>query len=166
MRYRLKCGGKPRRKAFAGADGAIMAAATLAASAANVAAQSRSASTQAKAMEDNAKAQAKAIERQTNNINQLQQEYILFFSCNLYRLCRTVRMEVWSCFHMDWSGKCIYRKFNGLGCSGQKNQNYDSAPGCGHHAGFLRQAVRLQSSEDCRSGHHLYLPDSIYCVCI
>ena len=78
MRYRLKCGGKPRRKAFAGADGAIMAAATLAASAANVAAQSRSASTQAKAMEDNAKAQAKAIERQTNNNNQLQQEYIQF----------------------------------------------------------------------------------------
>ena len=78
MRYRLKCGGKPRRKAFAGADGAIMAAATLAASAANVAAQSRSASTQAKAMEDNAKAQAKAIERQTNNNHQLQQEYIQF----------------------------------------------------------------------------------------
>ena len=78
MRYRLKCGGKPRRKAFAGADGAIMAAATLAASAANVAAQNRSASTQAKAMEDNAKAQAKAIERQTNNNNQLQQEYIQF----------------------------------------------------------------------------------------
>lgn len=78
MRYRLKCGGKPRRKAFAGADGAIMAAATLAASAANVAAQSRSASTQAKAMEDNAKAQAKAIERQTSNNNQLQQEYIQF----------------------------------------------------------------------------------------
>lgn len=78
MRYRLKCGGKPRRKAFAGADGAIMAAATLAASAANVAAQSRSASTQAKAMEDNAKAQAKAIEKQTSNNNQLQQEYIQF----------------------------------------------------------------------------------------
>lgn len=78
MRYRLKCGGKPRRKALAGADGAIMAAATLAASAANVAAQSRAASTQAKAMEDNAKAQAKAIERQTNNNNQLQQEYIQF----------------------------------------------------------------------------------------
>ena len=78
MRYRLKCGGKPRKKAFAGADGAIMAAATLAASAANVVAQSRSASTQAKAMEDNAKAQAKAIEKQTNNNNQLQQEYIQF----------------------------------------------------------------------------------------
>lgn len=93
MRYRLKCGGKPRRKAFAGADGAIMAAATLAASAANVAAQSRSASTQAKAMEDNAKAQAKAIERQTNNNNQLQQEYIQF-SKEQNKLLRDQQQEI------------------------------------------------------------------------
>ena len=78
MRYRLKCGGKPRRKAFAGADGAIMAAATLAASAANVAAQNKSASTQAKAIESNAKAQAQAIQQQTTNNNQLQNEYIQF----------------------------------------------------------------------------------------
>lgn len=93
MRYRLKCGGKPRRKAFAGADGAIMAAATLAASAANVAAQSRSASTQAKAMEDNAKAQAKAIERQTSNNNQLQQEYIQF-SKEQNKLLRDQQQEI------------------------------------------------------------------------
>lgn len=93
MRYRLKCGGKPRRKAFAGADGAIMAAATLAASAANVAAQGRSASTQAKAMEDNAKAQAKAIERQTNNNNQLQQEYIQF-SKEQNKLLRDQQQEI------------------------------------------------------------------------
>ena len=78
MRYKLKCGGKPRRKAFAGADGAIMAAATLAASAANVAAQNKSASTQAKAIESNAKAQAQAIQQQTTNNNQLQNEYIQF----------------------------------------------------------------------------------------
>ncbi|UWH91206.1 MAG: hypothetical protein [Bacteriophage sp.] len=93
MRYRLKCGGKPRRKAFAGADGAIMAAATLAASAANVAAQGRAASTQAKAMEDNAKAQAKAIERQTNNNNQLQQEYIQF-SKEQNKLLRDQQQEI------------------------------------------------------------------------
>lgn len=93
MRYRLKCGGKPRRKAFAGADGAIMAAATLAASAANVAAQGRSASTQAKAMEDNAKAQAKAIERQTSNNNQLQQEYIQF-SKEQNKLLRDQQQEI------------------------------------------------------------------------
>lgn len=93
MRYRLKCGGKPRRKAFAGADGAIMAAATLAASAANVAAQNRSASTQAKAMEDNAKAQAKAIERQTSNNNQLQQEYIQF-SKEQNKLLRDQQQEI------------------------------------------------------------------------
>ena len=67
MRISLKRKNTTRKKALFGADGAIMAAATLAASAANVAAQNRSASTQAKAMEDNAKAQAKAIERQTNN---------------------------------------------------------------------------------------------------
>lgn len=93
MRYRLKCGGKPRRKALAGADGAIMAAATLAASAANVAAQNRSASTQAKAMEDNAKAQAKAIERQTSNNNQLQQEYIQF-SKEQNKLLRDQQQEI------------------------------------------------------------------------
>ena len=78
MRYKLKCGGKPRRKAVFGADGAIMAAATLAASAANVAAQNKAASTQAKAIENNAKNQAQAIQKQTDNNNQLQEEYIQF----------------------------------------------------------------------------------------
>ena len=78
IRYKLKCGGHPRKKALLGADGAIMAAATLAAAGMNVAATLKSASSQAKAVENSAKTQAAAIKAQTTNNNQLQQESLNF----------------------------------------------------------------------------------------
>ena len=59
----------------------------------------------------------------------------------LCRVCRPVRLEVWRCGHLDWTWECFYRKPDGMGRSGQKNQNHDPASGCIHHAGFLRQAV-------------------------
>lgn len=77
-RIKLRNGGKPRHKAFLGADGSIMAAATLTAAAMNTAATLNSAKTQAKAMIENAKTQAKSIEEQTNNNNNLQKEQINF----------------------------------------------------------------------------------------
>lgn len=77
-RIKLRNGGKPRHKAFLGADGSIMAAATLTAAAMNTAATLNSAKTQAKAMIENAKAQAKSIEEQTDNNNNLQKEQINF----------------------------------------------------------------------------------------
>lgn len=77
MRRKLKNGGK-RRKAGLGADGALMAAATLAASAANVAATIKSADTQAKAVDESAKVQAEAIEAQDKNNTQLQKDMISF----------------------------------------------------------------------------------------
>jgi hypothetical protein len=77
-RIKLRNGGKPRHKAFLGADGSIIAAATLTAAAMNTAATLNSAKTQAKAMIENAKAQAKSIEEQTNNNNNLQKEQINF----------------------------------------------------------------------------------------
>lgn len=77
-RIKLRNGGKPRHKALLGADGAIMAAATLTAAAMNTAATLNSAKTQAKAMTENAKTQAKSIEEQTNNNNNLQKEQINF----------------------------------------------------------------------------------------
>lgn len=76
-RYKLKCGGR-RRKAFLGADGAVMAAATLAAAGMTTAATINSAKSQAKAMIDNAKTQAQSIKDQTNNNNNLQKEQIAF----------------------------------------------------------------------------------------
>lgn len=77
-RIKLRNGGKPRHKALLGADGAVMAAATLTAAAMNTAATLNSAKTQAKAMTENAKTQAKSIEEQTNNNNNLQKEQINF----------------------------------------------------------------------------------------
>ena len=71
-RIRLKCGGKPRHKALFGADGAIMAAATLAAAGMQVGATVAAAKSQAKAMVENAKTQAQSIKDQTNNSNNLQ----------------------------------------------------------------------------------------------
>lgn len=65
MRRKLKCGGKPRKKAIFGADGAIMAAATLAAAGMNVAATTAAAKQQAKAMTENAEVQGQAIAEQT-----------------------------------------------------------------------------------------------------
>ena len=78
MRTSLKCGGKPRKKALFGADGAIMAAATLTAAGMNVGATLKSASQQAKAIQDSAKTQAQVIKDQTKNNTALQQESMNF----------------------------------------------------------------------------------------
>ena len=78
MRTSLKCGGKARKKALLGADGAISAAATMAAAGMNVAATLKAANTQAKAIQESAKTQAQVIKDQTKNNTALQQESINF----------------------------------------------------------------------------------------
>lgn len=78
MRTSLKCGGKPRKKALLGADGAVMAAATMSAAGMNVAATLKSANAQAKAIQDSAKTQAQVIKEQTRNNIALQQESMDF----------------------------------------------------------------------------------------
>lgn len=78
MRTSLKYGGKPRKKALLGADGAVMAAATMSAAGMNVAATLKSANAQAKAIQDSAKTQAQVIKEQTRNNTALQQESIDF----------------------------------------------------------------------------------------
>lgn len=77
-RYRLRNGGKPRRKALFGADGAVMAAATLAAAGITAGATAAAAKSQAKAMVENAKTQAQSIKDQTANNNNLQKEQLSF----------------------------------------------------------------------------------------
>lgn len=77
-RIKLKCGGKTRKKALFGADGALMAAATLAAAGMQVAATTISAKQQAKAMVDNANVQAQSIKQQSENNTKLQQDSINF----------------------------------------------------------------------------------------
>ena len=77
-RIRLKCGGKPRRKAFFGSDGAIMAAATLAAAGITAGATALAAKSQSKAIVDSAKTQAQSIKDQTTNSNNLQKEQLAF----------------------------------------------------------------------------------------
>ena len=77
-RIRLRNGGRCRRKALFGADGAIMAAATLAAAGMNTAATLKASSQQAKATIENAKSQAEAIKAQSENNTNLQKENIEF----------------------------------------------------------------------------------------
>ena len=77
-RIRLKCGGKPRRKAFFGSDGAVMAAATLAAAGITAGATALAAKSQSKAIVDSAKTQAQSIKDQTINSNNLQKEQLAF----------------------------------------------------------------------------------------
>ena len=77
-RIRLKCGGKPRRKALFGSDGAIMAAATLAAAGITAGATTLAAKSQSKAIVDSAKTQAQSIKDQTINSNNLQKEQLAF----------------------------------------------------------------------------------------
>lgn len=77
-RIKLKCGGKARKKAFFGADGALMAAATLTSAGMQVAATTSSAKQQAKAMVDNANVQAQSIKQQSENNTKLQQDSINF----------------------------------------------------------------------------------------
>lgn len=74
MRRKMKCGGKARRKAAFGADGAVMAAATLAAAGMTVGATLKAASDQARATVDSAKTQSKSIEAQTKNNTELQKQ--------------------------------------------------------------------------------------------
>ena len=77
-RIRLKCGGKPRRKAFFGSDGAVMAAATLAAAGITAGATALAAKSQSKAIVESAKTQAQSIKDQTINSNNLQKEQLAF----------------------------------------------------------------------------------------
>ena len=77
-RIRLKCGGKARRKALFGSDGAIMAAATLAAAGITAGATALAAKSQSKAIVDSAKTQAQSIKDQTVNSNNLQKEQLAF----------------------------------------------------------------------------------------
>lgn len=75
-RYKLKYGGKSRKKALFGE--AIIAGATLAAAGMNVAATTNAAKNQAKAMVSNAQTQAQAMLKQNANNNNLQRENIEF----------------------------------------------------------------------------------------
>lgn len=77
-RLRLKCGGRKRRKALFGADGAIQAAATLAAAGIGATATALSAKKQSEAMIKNAETQAKSLESQNENNTNLQKESINF----------------------------------------------------------------------------------------
>ena len=77
-RIKLKYGGKSRHKALLGADGAISAAATLAAANITAAATAAAAKTQAKAVVENAKTQAASIKQQSDNNTALQKESIAF----------------------------------------------------------------------------------------
>lgn len=78
MRYKLKNGGKSRPKALFGVDGAINAAATLAAASMTTAATIKAANQQAKAVEASARTQADAIKAQTDNNTSLQKETMNF----------------------------------------------------------------------------------------
>lgn len=78
MRYKLKNGGKNRPKAIFGVDGAITAAATLAAAGMTTAATLKAANQQSKAVESSARTQAEAIKAQTANNTDLQKENINF----------------------------------------------------------------------------------------
>lgn len=78
MRYKLKNGGKSRPKALFGVDGAITAAATLAAAGMTTAATLKAANQQSKAVESSARTQAEAIKAQTANNTDLQKESINF----------------------------------------------------------------------------------------
>lgn len=77
-RIRLKNGGKPRHKALFGADGAVMAAATLAAAGITAGATAAAAKSQAKAVTESAKTQAQSIKDQSANNTNLQKESISF----------------------------------------------------------------------------------------
>lgn len=77
-RRKLRNGGKCRRKALWGADGAIIGAATIAAAGMQVAATAAAAKSQAKAMVENAKTQAQSIKDQTTNSNNLQKQQLAF----------------------------------------------------------------------------------------
>lgn len=77
-RIKLRNGGKPRYKALLGADGAVMAAATLTAAGITAAATADAAKSQAKAVVENAKTQAQSIKDQTTNSNNLQKEQLAF----------------------------------------------------------------------------------------
>lgn len=78
MRYKLKNGGKSRPKALFGVDGAITAAATLAAAGMTTAATIKAANQQAKAVESSARTQADVIKAQTDNNTALQKETMSF----------------------------------------------------------------------------------------
>ena len=78
MRISLKRKNTTRKKAMFGADGAIMAAATLTAAGMNTAATIKAANSQAKAIQESAKTQAQVIKEQTKNNTALQKESINF----------------------------------------------------------------------------------------
>lgn len=75
-RIQLRRGGKRRPKAIFGIDGAVSAAATLAAAAMSTAATIKASKEQAKAINENAKLQSDALATQNDNANKLQEQLI------------------------------------------------------------------------------------------
>ena len=66
---------------------------------------------------------------------------LLFLRRYLRRICRTVRLEVRNCFHLDRYWKCSHRIPDGLGHPGQENKNHDPASPLCYHAPVFRTAL-------------------------
>ncbi len=68
--------------------------------------------------------------------------FLLFIRC-IHRICRSVRLEVWSCIYMDWTWKCIHRKSSCMAHTWTSYKTYDSAAGCQNYAGIFRQEIQF-----------------------
>ncbi len=69
------------------------------------------------------------------------------FSAVIFRrICRTVRVEIRNCFHLDRNRECIAWFHACLGSSGKKNPCYDTAHGQCNHAGILWHTFPVQKN--------------------
>ncbi len=91
---------------------------------------------------------------------------VIFFSGCICRICRTVRMEIWSCRTWIGIGNAIIGSLACMGCTWKTYQDYDTAFESMTMPDFFGErygskALKITASVDC-----IHFPDSVYSFCI
>ena len=88
--------------------------------------------------------------------------HVLLLGGHLRRLRGPVRLALRRGLHVDRSGQRLSGLAACLGGAWPPHAADEPASGQRHHAGVLRQALRLQRAEDRRFDHRLYLPHPLH----
>lgn len=63
--------------------------------------------------------------------------HVVFLCGGVYRLRRSIWLELWYCGNLDRHWKRNHRQYAGMDAIGQPHTHYDKTAECFHHAGIL-----------------------------
>ena len=96
----------------------------------------------------------------------LRLRYELLLGRGVCRLCGPVRLQVRYLGHLGWHRQRHYWLAARLVGPRPPHPRDDPSSAGLHHAGVLRQALRLPRPAHCGGGHHLRVPHPVHCQCV